>query len=239
MPEKITSEDLLNNIVESLSDSVPKQFLNRDKSDSVSSQFNRLFGRQKPMHELLGGGKTADVLLWRSKKISASVLASAIAIWVLFEWLEYHFLSIVCFVLGLGMIVQFVWALVNRSSQVPRAALPDKLFVNIAVSVGAEVNRVLGFLQDVACSGNVKQFLVVVGGLFAAAVISSWCNFLTVLFIGFVGVHTLPVLYEQYEDQVDSFVDNLLGQLQRHYKKIDTGVLSKIPTAKLRGKKLE
>lgn len=51
----------------------------------------------------------ADVLLWRNKKISASVLSGATAIWVLFEWLNYHFLTLVCLALVLGMLAQFVW----------------------------------------------------------------------------------------------------------------------------------
>lgn len=49
----------------------------------------------------------------------------------------------------------------RSSSRVPRLVLPEELFVNIAVSVGAEVNRALGYLQDVACEGNLKHFLVV------------------------------------------------------------------------------
>ena len=60
----------------------------------------------------------ADVLLWRNKKISAGVLASATAIWVLFEWLNYNFIPLVCFGLVLGMIAQFVGSnasgLINR-----------------------------------------------------------------------------------------------------------------------------
>lgn len=51
----------------------------------------------------------ADVLLWRNKKISSSVLGLATAIWVFFEWLDYHFLTIISFALLLGMVVQFVW----------------------------------------------------------------------------------------------------------------------------------
>lgn len=51
---------------------------------------------------------------------------------------------------------------VNRSpSKVPRIVLPNELFINAAKSVGAEVNLALGFLQDVACGGNLKQFVVV------------------------------------------------------------------------------
>ena len=52
----------------------------------------------------------ADVMLWRNKKISASFITGATAIWVLFEWLNYHFLTLLCFTLVLGMIAQFVWS---------------------------------------------------------------------------------------------------------------------------------
>lgn len=140
MPEKITAENLVDKIVETIAENVPKQksvsFLEGDKSDTVPSQFNRLFGRQKPLHRLFGGGKctiswlvlliwwsrdafwtytwpncaAADVLLWRNKKISASVLAGATVIWVLFEWLEYHFLTLVCFAVILAMLAQFLWS---------------------------------------------------------------------------------------------------------------------------------
>ncbi|KAF8413444.1 hypothetical protein HHK36_001431 [Tetracentron sinense] len=248
MPEKITAENLLNNIMEKIADNIPKQksvsFFEEDKSNSVSAQINRLFGREKPVHKVLGGGKSADVLLWRNKKISASVLTGATAIWVLFEWLNYHFLTLVCFVLVLGMLALFLWSnasgLLNRSaSQIPRLVLPGELFLNISVSIGAEVNRFLGILQDIACGGNLKQFIMVVAGLWAVAVIGSWCNFLTVLYIGFVAAHTLPVLYERYEDQVDGFVYQLLEQLQHNYRKLDAGVLSKIPKGKFKGKKSE
>ncbi|KAK6238498.1 hypothetical protein QUC31_003967 [Theobroma cacao] len=246
MPEKITSEDFLNNLAETIADSVSKQksvsFFEGEKSNSVVSSFNRLFGRQRPVHHILGGGKSADVLLWRNKKISSSVLAGATAIWVLFEWLNYHFLTLLCFAVVLGMLAQFVWSnasgLLNRSpSEVPRLFLPEELFVSIGRSLGGEVNRGLHFLQDVACGGNLKQFLVVVLSLWVAAVIGSWCNFLTVLYIGFIAAHTLPVLYERYDEQIDSFVYNFLDQFRNQYKKLDAGVLSKIPKGKFKLKK--
>lgn len=61
----------------------------------------------------------ADVLLWRNKKISASVLTSATVIWILFEWLNYNFLTLVSFALIFGMLAQFVLknasGILNRS----------------------------------------------------------------------------------------------------------------------------
>ncbi|KAJ9172818.1 hypothetical protein P3X46_016025 [Hevea brasiliensis] len=249
MAEKITAEKFLNNLVETLADSIPKQksvSFFEEETSSVTSKFNRLFGRQKPVHHLLGGGKSADVLLWRNKKISASVLSGATAIWVLFEWLNYHLLTLICLALVLGMLAQFVWTVAsglfnsNRSSsKVPRLVLPDEVFVSVGRSIGIEVNHALKFLQDVSSGGNLKQFLAIVASLWAAAVIGSWCNFLTVLYIGFVAAHTLPVLYERYEDQVDDCVYKVFDQLQGHYRKLDAGLLSWIPKRKLKGKKHE
>lgn len=49
----------------------------------------------------------------------------------------------------------------RSSSEIPRLVLPDELFVNIAVTLSAEINRFLGFLQYVASGRNLKQFLMV------------------------------------------------------------------------------
>ncbi|KAL1560908.1 Reticulon-like protein B8 [Salvia divinorum] len=249
MPEGITAEALMSNIMETFSDSVSKNktvsFFEGERSNSVSYQFNRLFGREKPVHHLLGGGKSADVLLWRNKKISASVLTSATVVWVLFEWLNYNFLTLMSFALILGMLAQFVWknasGILNRSpSKLPRLVLPEEVFVNLGKAIGSEVNHGLRFLQDVASGGNIKHFLVAIASLWAAAIIGSWCNFLTVMYIGFVAAHTLPILYERYDDQVDAFVYNVLGQLQQNYRKLNSGVLSRIPKGKVeRAKKAE
>ncbi|KAJ6953014.1 reticulon-like protein B8 [Populus alba x Populus x berolinensis] len=207
MPEKITAENLISNLVETIADSVPKQksvSFFEEGEESVTSRINRLFGRQKPVHHLLGGGKSADVLLWRNKKISAGVLTGATAIWVLFEWLNYHLLSLICFALALGLHL--------RSLALYYLMI---YFVSIGRSIGAEVNRSLLFLQDLSCGGNLKQFLAAIASLWVAAIIGSWCNFLTVMYIGFVAAHTLPVLYERYEDQVDDFLYKAFDQLRK------------------------
>lgn len=101
----------------------------------------------------------ADVLLWRNKKISSSVLGVATLVWVFFEWLDYHFLTILCFVLALGMAVQFAWSIF--SSSVPRVQLPEELFASAGAAAGAQVNRALGFLQDVACGRDLKRLVIV------------------------------------------------------------------------------
>ncbi|EAY92056.1 hypothetical protein OsI_13754 [Oryza sativa Indica Group] len=239
------TEKIMSSIMDTIAENLPKQKSGKFDVGAASDKMKeKLFGRQKTIHRVLGGGKPADVLLWRNKKISSSVLALATAIWVFFEWLDYHFLTIVSFALVLGMVVQFVWsnfssALSGSPSKVPRVELPEELFVNIAVAVGTQVNKFLSFLQDVSCERNLKHFVLAIVGLWAAAVIGGWCNFLTVIYIGFVSAHTLPVLYEKYEDQVDDFLYNILGLLRDQYQKLDQGVLSKIPKGNMKFKKSE
>jgi hypothetical protein len=70
------------------------------------------------------------VLLWRNKKISSSVLAAATAVWVFFEWLDYHLLTIACFVLVLGMAAQFAWSTVRHASSPPSLVATDHRELN-------------------------------------------------------------------------------------------------------------
>lgn len=68
MPDKMTAENLLNSLVDTFAEVGSKQksasFLEEDKSDSVKNKFKRLFGRQKPVHHILGGGKCMSVMFF-------------------------------------------------------------------------------------------------------------------------------------------------------------------------------
>lgn len=53
----------------------------------------------------------------------------------------------------------------------------------------------------------------------------------------FVLLHTLPVLYEKYEDQVDSFAEKAHAEFKLQWAVFDAKVLSKIPRGPLKDKK--
>lgn len=53
----------------------------------------------------------------------------------------------------------------------------------------------------------------------------------------FVVLHTVPVLYEKYEDQVDSFTENAMAELKKQWAVLDARVLSKIPRGLSKDKK--
>ncbi|KAL2561536.1 hypothetical protein AAZV13_20G087900 [Glycine max] len=68
-----------------------------------------LLDRQRPLHAVLGGGKLADILLWKDKISSASMVAGFSIIWFLFEVVEYNFLTLLCHILMAIMLILFVW----------------------------------------------------------------------------------------------------------------------------------
>lgn len=52
----------------------------------------------------------ADVLLWRNKKISGGALGVATVLWILFDLLEYHLLTLVCHGIILTLAIVFLWS---------------------------------------------------------------------------------------------------------------------------------
>ncbi|KAK8521971.1 hypothetical protein V6N13_022034 [Hibiscus sabdariffa] len=105
-------------------------------ASTVQSKIFRLFGRERPVHHVLGGGKPADVFMWRNKKISAGVLGGATAIWVLFELIEYHLLTLICHVLILCLALMFLWSnahtfIHKTPPHIPKVHLPEEPFVQV------------------------------------------------------------------------------------------------------------
>ncbi|CAL4978704.1 unnamed protein product [Urochloa decumbens] len=208
----------------------------------AKSKVFRLFGREQPIHKALGGGKPADVFLWRNRNISAGVLGGATAIWILFECLGYHLLTFVCHGLIFSLGVLFLWSnassFINKSPpRIPEVIIPEDLVVNIALSTRYEINRAFANLRHIALGRDIKKFLMVIAGLWLLSVLGSCCNFLTLVYIVFVVLHTVPVLYEKYEDQIDSYGEKGWVEVKKQYAVFDEKVLSKVPRGPAKDKK--
>ena len=50
-------------------------------------------------------------------------------------------------------------------------------------------------------------------------------------------LHTVPILYHKYQDQVDEFAAKAHSELCKQYRVLDAKVLSKIPRAPPKDKK--
>ncbi|KAL0318063.1 UNVERIFIED_CONTAM: Reticulon-like protein B1 [Sesamum angustifolium] len=241
-------------VAESIIDKITDKFHGSDSSSdsdddkiksaaaAVKAKIYRLFGREKPVHKVLGGGKPADIFLWRDKKVSAGVLGVATALWVLFELLEYHLLTLVCHILILGLAILFLWSnactFINKSPpKIPQVILPEDIVLGVASALRIEVNRAFAILRDIASGRDLKRFLVVIAGLWVFSILGSCLNFLTLFYIcKFCFVAHCTCAFEKYEDKVDAFAEKAEAELKKQYAVFNVKVLSKIPKGPLKAK---
>ncbi|XP_057425002.1 reticulon-like protein B1 [Lotus japonicus] len=194
----------------------------------------RLFGRDRPVHKVLGAGKPADILLWRSKRSTATVLGAGTALWIFFELLEYHLITFVCHLSILSLAGLFLWSnasvFIHKSPlHIPHIAIPEDCALQVASAIRVEINQAFVVLRQIGTGRDIKKFLSVIGILWVVSVVGNWFNFLTLFYIFFVSLFTLPLIYEKYEDQVDALAEKAMIEIKKQYAVLDAKVLSQIP----------
>ncbi|XP_010549104.1 PREDICTED: reticulon-like protein B9 [Tarenaya hassleriana] len=202
----------------------------------------RLFGRQRSIHSILGGGKVADILLWRESKISGALLVGVGLIWFLFEVVEYNFIALICHLSITAMLLLFIWCTGsdffnwNRPT-IPEVLLHESSFRQLASTFHVRFNKILSKLLDIAYGRDPPLFFLTTISLYIISVVGTYFSFLNLFFLGFLSMQTLPVLYELYEDDVERLAGKLARKLKRIYRKLDSNVLSKIPRGPIKQKK--
>ncbi|KAL3616256.1 hypothetical protein CASFOL_039646 [Castilleja foliolosa] len=177
---------------------------------------------------------TADVILWRNKQISAALLAGSTVIWLLFEWIGYRLIPFICHSLIFSLATLFLWSnlsfFVNKSPiNFPEISLPEDICKMIALTLTDRCNKAIHFFWKIASGKDVKKFLSTVLGLWIISIVGSWFDFLTIVYMMFVMILTMPSLYEKHEDQVDNYAQKAKAKLKRQYSQLDEKVLQKLP----------
>lgn len=209
---------------------------------TATSRGFRLLGEDTSVHKVLGGGKTADVLLWKDKKTTAIVIGGTTVIWMLFEVLDYHLLTLISHVMIGVLAILFLWSkamtFIKKSPpDMPVVQIPEDVAVNVARALRSDVNRALHLFREIALGHDLKKFLGVIVALWVLSEIGSCCDFLTLIYIAVLMIHTVPILYDKYQDKVDHFAGKAHTEACKHYEVLDTKVLSKIPRGPAKGKK--
>ncbi|KFK33000.1 hypothetical protein AALP_AA6G316900 [Arabis alpina] len=217
-----------------------KKSTSSSSSSSFKSKIYRLFGREKPVHKVLGGGKPADIFLWRNKKVSGGVFGAVTACWIVFELIEYHFLTFLCHFAILALAALFLWSnactfIHKASPHIPEVHIPEDPVLQLASGLRIETNRALTVLRNIASGKDIKKFILVIAGLWILSIIGSCCNFLTLFYTATVLLFTIPVIYEKYEDKIDAYGEKAMKEIKKQYAVLDEKVLSKIMSKIPRG----
>ncbi|KAM0059960.1 hypothetical protein Hdeb2414_s0005g00187081 [Helianthus debilis subsp. tardiflorus] len=233
------SESLMEKISEKVHDLKNDSSSSSDSDDdnnisAMKAKVFRLFGREQPVHKVFGGGKPADLLLWKDKKLSGGILGGVTIIWFLFEVLEYHLLTLVCHSLILTLALLFLWSnastFIKKSQpKIPEVSIPEKPVMEIVSALRIEINRGLAAIHDIASGKDLKKFLSVIAGLWFVSIISNCYNFLTLVYISIVLLFSVPVAYDKYEDKIDPLAEKAWIEIKKQYAVLDEKVLCKIP----------
>ncbi|XP_056690685.1 reticulon-like protein B16 isoform X2 [Spinacia oleracea] len=163
----------------------------RDVGSSTStscSSVYRLFGRQKPIYQIMGGGQAADVILWKKWHLSCGVIVVATAAWLLFEQSGLPFLSASSDVLLVLIVMLFLRAnfaaLTKRHlEELPELELSEDLVTSTAASFRVKVNYFLLMAHDITLGKDFRLFFKVVAALWLFSIVGSLFSFITLAYV--------------------------------------------------------
>ncbi|RWR85528.1 reticulon-like protein B2 [Cinnamomum micranthum f. kanehirae] len=218
--------------------------IDSDSEDHASSSKTKtkLFGRERDLHSIFGGGKVADIILWKNKHLSGAILAAATVVWFMFEVVEYNFLTLLCYISITTMLAIFIWCnaapLLNRPApKIPEVILSESHFKEVALAFHRKLHVFITILYDIARGEDLKHFLLAIGSLWILSVVGSSFSTISLLYSVFLCIQILPLMYERYEDEVEYTVKKGKRNLKKLYKHVDSNVLGKIPRAEVKDKK--
>ncbi|GKB71533.1 ribonuclease H-like domain-containing protein [Tanacetum coccineum] len=154
------------------------RLVDRDNNTCSTSTSYRLFDRQSTIHQLMGGGKAADVLLWKRRRVSLGIIIVATAAWLVFERSGLSFLTICSNVLLFLIVLRFLHAnyASMRDKQIqtlPELVLSEEMVNYAAASFRIKVNYMLLMAHDITLGKDFRLFFTVCSGL-SVAVICPW-----------------------------------------------------------------
>ncbi|XP_025631077.1 reticulon-like protein B1 [Arachis hypogaea] len=200
----------------------------------LSASRRHLFGRKRPLHVILGSGKVADVILWRKKSISTSVIVGVTLLWLFYVKMDYTLLSFTCDSLILLLAMLFLWShltsFINISS--PRSSsfiLPEGLVVHTAISITHLLNQLLTTFGLLASGHDLKTFLLtdvnadlsfylkqhsLIGCKYSKEFSDAGVSLGTVMLL------IVPAAYERTEDIVDILIRKAMLELNIKYAEL-------------------
>lgn len=193
------------------------------------------------VHQIVGGGKAADIILWKCRRATVGLIFGATIAWWLFEKSDLSFLTICCDVLLILILVQFLWVkisgLLNKQPRpLPELVLSEEMVNNAAALFRVKVNNMLMIAHDITLGKDFRLFFQVVSVLWLLSVIGNFYSSVTLAYVGTIALVTVPALYHRHQENVDKYAGMLHRNFSRHYKVVDENVISRLPRSFIRDK---
>ncbi|KAJ0037720.1 hypothetical protein Pint_22094 [Pistacia integerrima] len=186
-----------------------------------------------------GGGNVANIVLWKNKALSAGILIGVTIIWLLFEVVEFHFITLVCHFLTIMMIILLIW---SKSSSLIQIRTPHRIDeFNLSESTCAFLFGNLSWLlikfYDISSGNDFRLFLLTLVLLWILSVIGEYFSSPSLLYFVFLCLETLPAICVSFQGEVDYLAGKSTQDMKKLFQDFNSKVLDRIPRAPTKEKK--
>ncbi|CAN8270718.1 unnamed protein product [Cochlearia groenlandica] len=196
--------------------------------------------RRRSLYHNLGGGKFADIMFWKKKKESGTILGIFTLIWFLFEVVEYPFITFICQILLISIFIFLIWSYIGSSQLIQRKP-PSINDLKISESTWrflfTKINWFIIKLYDISSGKDFRLLVLAVASLWILSVVGNYFSSLTLIYIVFLGLETIPMLYEQYEEELNYAASKSGRNMKKLFNNFNSKVINKIPKAHARNKR--
>ncbi|XP_022945840.1 reticulon-like protein B14 isoform X3 [Cucurbita moschata] len=186
--------------------------------------------RPRFLHSIFGHGKVAELMLWKKKRESAAMLAGISGVWLLLEVLDYHFVTLLCYLLIITMLLLFSW---NKLALLVNWAPPNVHDFEISNATFTRffdtVNWLVHHFFQISTGQNFKLFAMVMGSIWLVSLIGELTNSLNLIYIVFLSLQTVPIVLDKYEEEIHKLVSNLKSSMDTFFHTLHSNFLTKIP----------
>ncbi|PHU16183.1 hypothetical protein BC332_17388 [Capsicum chinense] len=125
-----------------------------------------------------------------------------------------------------SLAISFFWSnlsfFVNkRFIELPKIVLPEESWMQFVLLLRDQCTCAFGIFREVASGDDLKKFLYAIFGLWIVSIVGRWFSLLTLVYLLFVMMLTVPCLYEKYEDQVNAYGKMAIKELRKQYSQVD------------------
>ncbi|GMI94079.1 Reticulan like protein B13 [Hibiscus trionum] len=174
-----------------------------------------------------------DIILWRRKKVSATVLLVSTATWTLLQVYRFNFITVVSWLSIFILASLFLWGNILRllgkePPKVSNLEFSEQATVEITNSSRTVMEDALRWMFRVTVEENWFAFARTLAGLLLLSYVGTLFDFLTLVYIGITTLMTVPVMYMKYGDQISKHGERVKGEMRRFYEMFNAKVSRKM-----------
>ncbi|KAL4387411.1 hypothetical protein GQ457_09G010240 [Hibiscus cannabinus] len=185
-----------------------------------------------------------DIILWRRKKVSATVLLVSTATWTLLQVYHFNFITVVSWLAIFFLASLFLWGNILRllgkePPKVSNLEFSEQTSVEISNTCRTVVEDVLRWMFRVTVEEKWFVFARTLAGLLLLSYVGTLFDFLTLVYIGITTLMTVPVIYMKYGEQIKRQGERVKGEMRRFYEMFDERKMSSQFAKQEKEKKVE